>query len=111
MIITITANWRPTRQRISFCDLFGLPPRSILISPSKSTIVTAPTPVAPIRLLSECIFVGSPATNMARLKRAGRRSIAAQKTFEIVHFLARPGGIAEPAAEFLKHTPGAFAGG
>src|SRR5438876_11988460 len=56
-------------------------------------------------------FVGSPATNMARLKRAGRRSIAAQKTFEIVHFLARPGGIAQPAAEFLKHTPGAFAGG
>src|SRR6266513_450479 len=39
-------------------------------------------------------FVGSPATNMARLKRAGRRSIAAQKTFEIVHFLARPGAIA-----------------
>ena len=57
MIITITANWRPIRQRISFCDLFGLPPRSMLISPSKSTIVTAPMPIATIRLLAKCILV------------------------------------------------------
>jgi hypothetical protein len=74
--LSITANWRPTRQRQFFA--------------------TAPVPIATIRLFAACVLVRS-----SHSKRAGRDSIAAQKTFQIVHFLAGTGGLAEPAAEFL----------
>ena len=95
-MMSITANWRPTRQRTGFCDQVGLPPRRVLIRPGKSTTATAPVPIATIRLLAACILVRS-----SNSKRAGRDSVAAQKTFQIVHFLAGTGGLAEPAAEFL----------
>ena len=76
-MMSITANWRPWHQRISFCD-------------------GVPVPIAIIRFLAACVLVRSP-----NAKRAGRDSIAAQKTFQIVQFLAGTGGLAEPAAEFL----------
>jgi len=73
--LSITASRRPTRQRSSFCDGAGAYCNCNLAA---------------------CVLVRS-----ANSMRAGRDSIAAQKTFQIVQFLAGTGGLAEPAAEFL----------
>ena len=64
--------------------------------PAHQFFATAPVPIATIRLFAACILVRS-----SNSKRAGRDSIAAQETFQIVHFLARAGRLAEPAAQFL----------
>ena len=48
---------------------------------------------------------------MTRGKQACGRSIAAQKTVEIVQFLRGSRGLPEPAAELLKDPPGALGGG
>src|SRR5215831_516499 len=45
MMMTIAMNCSTTRQRISFCDVFGEPPRSMLARPSTSTMATAPTAI------------------------------------------------------------------
>ena len=74
--LSITANSRPARQRISFCAGAG----------------------------ADCnhgIACGMHVGAILELKACRRDSIAAQKTFQIVHFLAGTGGLAEPAAEFL----------
>ena len=47
------------------------------------------------------ITCGKHLVRSSNSKRAGRDSIAAQETFQIVHFLAGAGELAEPAAEFL----------
>jgi hypothetical protein len=72
----ITANGRPARQRTGFCD--------------------GADADCNYKIPCGCILARS-----SNSKRAGRDSIAAQKTFQIVHFLAGAGGLAEPAAEFL----------
>ena len=64
--------------------------------PAHHFFAPAPAPIATMRLLAGCILVRFPNS-----KHAGRASIAAQKTFQIVHFLAGTGGLAEPAAELL----------
>jgi hypothetical protein len=43
MIMTMAMNCSTTRQRISFCDRLGEPPRSMLKRPRISTTATAPT--------------------------------------------------------------------
>ena len=72
----------------------------MLISPSQSATATAPVPIAVKRLPAACIVV-----RYSNSKRAGRDSIAAQETFQIVQFLAGTGGLAQPAAEFLQYAP------
>src|SRR4030081_2215526 len=43
MMTMIATNCRTTRSRISFCDVLGEPPRSMLARPRPSTRATAPT--------------------------------------------------------------------
>jgi hypothetical protein len=79
-----------------FLRLIRAAARGMLISPSQSTTATAPVPIAVKRLPAACIVV-----RYSNSKRAGRDSIAAQETFQVVQFLAGTGGLAQPAAEFL----------
>ena len=41
MAIKMVTNWAKTRIRMSFCDVFGLPPRIILTSPNSKITATA----------------------------------------------------------------------
>ena len=43
MPMTMAANWRMTRSRMSCCERDGEPPRIMLTSPASSTIATAAT--------------------------------------------------------------------